>query len=137
MASEKPSRDHQYILNKLIPELTKKIVADRVHYGDNHETLGLKGQFADIWRKITPLKRSLWEGRELTREQPREICMDLIGHCLLTIAMLDREEGEKIGVEVQDTTTMWQCVGTLQDPHPPIRMNIGTICPECGKVAGT
>ena len=83
--------DHSYIINTLIPELVKKMNEDREQYGDAHKNLGPQGQFADIWRKVGPLKRSLWEGKTLPRESPREICMDLVGHCLLTVAMLDEE----------------------------------------------
>lgn len=84
--------DHAYIIDVLIPEMVKKANEDWEHYGDCHKELGIQGQFADIWRKVGPLKRALWEGETLTREQPREICMDLVGHLLLTVAMLDRED---------------------------------------------
>src|SRR5215471_12990486 len=84
--------DLGYILLHLIPEISRRMKASSEHYGaGNHRALGPAGQFSDIWRKIGPLKRALWEGKELPRESPREICMDLIGHCLLTVAMLDRE----------------------------------------------
>ena len=59
-------------------------------YGDAAEELGPKAQFVDMNRKFRKLKRGLWEGEELVGESTREICMDLIGHCLLTIDMLDR-----------------------------------------------
>jgi hypothetical protein len=87
--------DQTYIINSLLPEVRDKMVSDELHYGDNHKVLGLKGQFADIWRKVGPLKRALWEDVELTRESPREICMDLIGHLLLTVAMIDAETRER------------------------------------------
>lgn len=83
--------DHEYIDQKLIPEVIERMRESRLQYGDAHQTLGPAGQFADIWRKVGPLKLALWEGKTLPREGPREICMDLIGHCLLTIAMLDDE----------------------------------------------
>lgn len=87
----------RYIITKLGPEWTERFIEANRHYGGgNADSLGVRGQFADIWRKIGPLKRALWEGEELTREQPREILMDLIGHCMLTIAMLDRQENEVI-----------------------------------------
>lgn len=85
------SRAHT-ILATIIPEFVGKFVEASAHYGDtNADVLGIAGQFGDIWRKIGPLKRALWEGKQLTREQPREILMDLIGHALLTIEMLDRD----------------------------------------------
>lgn len=82
--------DFDRIINQIIPkELVPKLREDQKQYGDNHRSLGPAGQFADIWRKIGPLKRALWEGKRLPREGVREICMDLVGHCLLTVAMLD------------------------------------------------
>ena len=77
------------IITELIPAFVGKFVQANLHYGPNNaNVLGPAGQFADIWRKIGPLKRALWEGAELSREQPVEICSDLIGHLLLTMDML-------------------------------------------------
>lgn len=81
------------ILDQLLAEFTNKFIEASAHYGDsNAGVLGTRGQFADIWRKIGPLKLALWEGQELTREQPDEILLDLIGHCFLTLEMLRRDE---------------------------------------------
>jgi hypothetical protein len=77
------------IIGLAIPAFVQRFVGKSLHYGpDNANVLGPAGQFSDIWRKIGPLKRALWDGEELTQEPPDEICMDLIGHCLLTIDML-------------------------------------------------
>jgi len=82
----------RHILDQILPEFVGRFAVASLHYGDgNADNLGPAGQFADIWRKIGPLRRALWEGQDLTREEPEEICMDLIGHCLLTIGMLRRE----------------------------------------------
>lgn len=79
----------QRIITDLLPEFVDRFVAANLHYGpDNANVLGPAGQYADIWRKIGPLRRALWEGEELTRESPVEICMDLMGHLVLTIDML-------------------------------------------------
>lgn len=51
--------------------------------------LGLRGQFSDINRKFWKLKRALWDGEELSGESAVEILMDLVGHCWLTIAMIE------------------------------------------------
>lgn len=58
---------------------------------------GLAGQWADLFRKIMKLKRSLWAGEKghLTREGEREILQDMIGHALLALRMLD--EGKEGG----------------------------------------
>jgi hypothetical protein len=79
------------IITTDLPEFVRHFVGKNIHYGpDNANVLGPAGQFADIWRKIGPLKRALWEGAELTGEQPPEICRDLIGHSFLTIDMLNQ-----------------------------------------------
>lgn len=85
--------DHDYIRDRLIPEVEGHMQRGADHYGpDNHNELGVKGQFADMYRKFRPLKARMWDGKPDVngKESTREICMDLIGHCLLTIAMIDR-----------------------------------------------
>lgn len=80
------------IIRLIIPALVQKFVQANLHYGPNNANiLGPAGQFSDIWRKVGPLKRALWDGVELTREGPIEILQDLIAHCLLTIDMLQQE----------------------------------------------
>jgi hypothetical protein len=79
------------ILLDLIPQFVEHFVAANLHYGgENADKLGPAGQFADIWRKIGPLKRALWHGEELSREQPYEILRDLIGHAFLTQDMINQ-----------------------------------------------
>jgi len=79
------------IIFNLLPKFVDGFVEASLHYGpDSANVLGPAGQFSDIWRKIGPLRRALWEGVELEREQPAEICYDLIGHLLLTIDMLQQ-----------------------------------------------
>jgi len=79
------------VIFNLIPKFAVSFVEASQHYGpDNANVLGPAGQFSDIWRKIGPLRRALWDGAELEREQPDEICFDLIGHLLLTIDMLQQ-----------------------------------------------
>jgi len=53
-----------------------------------HTFLGVKGQFADIWRKIGKLKKALWDDEPLEGEQPLEIIDDLISHLFLTRDLL-------------------------------------------------
>jgi hypothetical protein len=93
---EPTGADGRYIRDRLMPEFWETFARKAADYNDNenenHRALGVRGQFADIWRKIGKLKKSLWEGRSLAGEQPREILMDLIAHCFLTIAMMDGEQ---------------------------------------------
>jgi len=81
----------QHILNDLVPEWVVYFRDKNLDYGeDGADELGLGGQYADLNRKMLKLKRALWDGQELKGEQPREILLDFIGHCFLTIDMIDR-----------------------------------------------
>lgn len=60
-----------------------------------HTFLGVKGQFADIWRKVGKLKKALWDDETLEGEQPLEIIDDLISHLFLTRDLLLQLESER------------------------------------------
>lgn len=55
------------------------------------DVLGARGQFAEIWRKVGKLKRSMWDGRKMEFEQTDEILSDLFGHIMLAIDYNDTE----------------------------------------------
>jgi hypothetical protein len=59
-------------------------------YGDGADDLGQAGQYAELHRKITKLRRAMWEGIPLENEPVREVLMDLIGHCFLAMMYTDR-----------------------------------------------
>ncbi len=81
------------ILAEELPEFLELFIRKNAEYGENAQTLGPKGQFADLWRKVGKLKTGLWDGHEerLTSEGVDEILRDLIGHCLLTLQLRSRE----------------------------------------------
>lgn len=55
-------------------------------YGESANRLGMRGQYADINRKVVLLERWIWDGVEPEgSEGIVEVCEDLIGHLLLTI----------------------------------------------------
>jgi hypothetical protein len=93
--------DMRYIRDFLVAEWWEQFHAKAEDYNDgaheNHKVLGIRGQFSDMWRKMGKLKKSIWDGKPLASEQPREIIQDLIGHCFLTLAMIDEEEGRRDG----------------------------------------
>lgn len=62
-------------------------------YGESASDLGVKGQYADINRKVIKLRRRLWEDVpvSLGDEPTEEVCFDLIGHLLLTVDMLRQQ----------------------------------------------
>jgi hypothetical protein len=87
-----PPSTLEYIMDELVPEWQVQFAGKNADYGaESAAILGAAGQYADMNRKMTKLKRSLWDGEDLTGEQPREILLDLIGHCFLTIDMIDKE----------------------------------------------
>jgi hypothetical protein len=87
--------DLWHIVNELLPEIDAHMRMGAAHYGyETHHDLGLRGQYADMYRKWIVLKRVMWDGETTVRESLREILMDMIGHSLLTICMLDKGEGQ-------------------------------------------
>lgn len=85
-----PTTTHgRYITEQLVGEWLEQFIIKSNDYGETSDDLGAAGQFADMNRKWGKLRRALWEGQELVGEQPREILMDMIGHCFLTIHYLD------------------------------------------------
>lgn len=79
------------IVERLAPEWQALFLAKNANYGEHADDLGVRGQYADIHRKTTLLRRALWDGEELRFESAREVCFDLIGHLFLTIAKLDKK----------------------------------------------
>lgn len=80
-----------YIITNLVQEWATQFAESNVHYGDDaHGDLGPAAQFVDINRKVRVLRRAFWEGKPTTRESPRQVLLDLIGHCFLAVELLDR-----------------------------------------------
>lgn len=96
------SEEARYILGKLLPEWTALFLSKNKGYR-NVESLGLRGYFVDLNRKIGKLKSVWWEGERLDHEGDREVALDMIGHLLLAIAWADnnidgyRPEGSLTG----------------------------------------
>jgi hypothetical protein len=88
----KPKPDFEYIAEQLVPEWIEQFGNKNKDYGDDSNSLGVKGAFVDIWRKTLKLRRGIWDDQRLIGEQPRELLMDLIGHCFLTIAGMDQQD---------------------------------------------
>lgn len=88
------------IARDIMPEWLDMFARKNADYGsEGAKVLGIKGQYADINRKMLKLKRGLWDDEPMNFEQPEEICLDLIGHLFLTVQMLrekDRAEREAV-----------------------------------------
>lgn len=88
------------IITKHVPAWAEKFRAKSDDYNSSeefggmepHTILGIRGQFADIWRKVWKLKKALWDGETLAGEQPREIIQDLIAHLFLTLDLMEQQE---------------------------------------------
>jgi hypothetical protein len=80
----------EVLVSGLLQEWLKHHLDKNREYGNTADELGAAGQYSDMSRKMGKLKRALWDGQTLTSEQPREILMDLIGHCFLTIHYIDQ-----------------------------------------------
>jgi len=82
-----------YVLSELLPEWEKLFERKNAGYGEYDKTLGVKAEFVEIHRKYGKLKRAFWDEvpTDDWDEQPREVLMDLIGHCFLAIWLLDEE----------------------------------------------
>lgn len=87
--------DAATIIEDLVPEWAHMFVRKNLGYGEMHQDLGVKAQYVDMHRKVRKLKRALWDLQDIGDETPREVLMDLIGHCFLTIALIDTEEEKK------------------------------------------
>jgi hypothetical protein len=63
-------------------------------YGSNKRSLGPKGEFVEINRKVGKLEIALWDGHpeRLTSEKVDEVLQDIIGHCFLALDMLSQGE---------------------------------------------
>lgn len=85
----------QAIIDGIAPETIELWSRKNNDYAGQQMFLGLRAQFCDINRKFWKLKQSLWDGRELDYESPREICQDMIGHLLMTIYFIDQAEKKK------------------------------------------
>lgn len=91
-----PDSDLAHIIMELLPEIDAHMRLGGAHYGYTvHRDLGLRGQYADMYRKWALLKRFMWEDETPLRESLREILKDMIGHALLTIAMIDGKTDAK------------------------------------------
>lgn len=62
-------------------------------YGDEAHVLGIKGQYADINRKVIKLKRYLWDDVPVEdgAESVKVVAAELIGHLLLLIDELEHQ----------------------------------------------
>lgn len=86
-----PTYQARTIVEVVLPRVIGRFLQKNSDYGENAQELGLKGQFADIWRKVGKLRAAWWEGKELKSEPATEVAEDLIAHLLLALYFADPE----------------------------------------------
>lgn len=88
----------QAILREIVGPVIQRWAMKNVEYGDTANTLGSKGQFADINRKFGKLKRLMWDQSVpewAISEGVEEVLQDLIGHAVLSIHYIRLEAMEE------------------------------------------
>jgi hypothetical protein len=94
------------IIGELVPDWALLFARKNADYGSHDDSagvLGIPGQYADIWRKMSKLKRAMWDGEELEFEKTEEVISDLIGHLFLTLHMMRvKESAERLSVYNSD-----------------------------------
>lgn len=84
------SNEGRYVIAQLMPEWEVYFRSKQLDYKNDGNTFGAKGIIPDIDRKAKKIRRAIWDGEHLVGEQPRELLLDLIGHCFLTITEIDK-----------------------------------------------
>lgn len=120
------SRELVNIATHLMPEWLRLFAAKNADYGDGAKVLGVRGQYADINRKMLKLKRSLWDGDQLQFEDSDEVIMDLIGHLFLTLDMIRFKEQTDRSHAFSDLSTsefVERFISELGGPEQALRVS--------------
>lgn len=79
------------ILGGLVPEWATLFVAKNRKYQRVDRSLGARGVFPDVYRKVGVLRDRVWDGNDGPGEPTEEVILDTIGHLFLMLQYL-REE---------------------------------------------
>jgi hypothetical protein len=115
------------IVEAINPEVMALWLKKNHDYAGQQMFLGLKAQFCDINRKFWKLKSALWDDQALGFESAEEVCMDMIGHLMMTIYFLKHEQGT--------VDTLERCPAMAKGGHDYSILQDGrTMCRHCYKV---
>lgn len=95
------TKQAERIVGEILPGVMELFIDKNADYDiegiDIAATLGVRGQWADMFRKIAKLKQEMWDqdGSGLAFELAEEVIKDLIGHCLLSLLFLEDEAEKK------------------------------------------
>jgi hypothetical protein len=87
-----------WILKNIVPTTLRSFIRHNLQYGNTDESLGLQGQFAELFHITAKLKRQIWDRRNpeaVANGEVQEQLEALIGHALLALDLL--EKGNKDG----------------------------------------
>lgn len=79
------------IMDRIVPEWAEEFLRKNRKYKAVTNDLGPRGVFPDVNRKVGILKSRMWDGEPTVGEPTREVIMDLVGHLLLMVHMMDEE----------------------------------------------
>lgn len=86
-----PSASAHNICEALLPEWKDLFLRKNAGYGDMHHELGMAAQFVDMHRKFGKIRRAMWDNEPIGDETLREVLMDMIGHCFLTLDLIGKD----------------------------------------------
>lgn len=84
------------VVDKHLPEALDHFLMRNAEYGDDDDfNLGVAGQYVDISRKVQKLKRRWWDDEHGVgnQESDKVIVMELIGHLLMAMDLLESWDG--------------------------------------------
>ena len=92
LADSDYERDREARWASLMDEAFELFIKKSRDYGKTGDTLGARGQFADMWRKFGKIKHQVWDHpeRAVHFEGVEEILKDLIGHAILFLDYMER-----------------------------------------------
>jgi hypothetical protein len=83
-----------YVFAELVPEWEKLFERKNAGYGEYDSELGPQAEVVELHRKLGKLKRAFLDAVDTNEwdEKPREVVLDMIGHCFLLLYVLDERE---------------------------------------------
>lgn len=88
-----------YVIGALLPEFEERFRAWNAEYAEHQRDLGIRGEFANLWRKARKLKAVLWDGVDDSawREGARTVLFEIVAHAFLMLFDYDKAN-EEIGI---------------------------------------
>jgi len=86
------SLDGRVVVNVLVPQWVDLFREKNRKYAKVDQSLGARGVFPDINRKVGVLRQRVWEGEETPGEPTKEVIFDLIGHLFLMAAIMEGDD---------------------------------------------